>query len=93
LQSRKQLQLQWPEPGASFAKFLPLVNEIRHSYGDRNELRTQLFEPLTALALVYQLVNESEKTLEVCEEIFDSLGPLLIYNYVPVVFRRMIVVW
>jgi hypothetical protein len=49
-----------------------------------------MYEPLTALAYVTNMLNEPEKTLEACKEIFDSLGPLLIYNHVPAVFIRML---
>jgi hypothetical protein len=81
--------LRWSKPGAALGKLLPLVNGIRHTYRDRNELRTQLVEPLTTLVHVYNLLNEPEKALEACKEILDSLGPQLMYAFVPVAYARM----
>jgi hypothetical protein len=82
--------MQWSKPGAALAKLLPLVNGIRHTYRDRNELRTLLVDPLTILAYIYNvLLNEPKKALEAIKEILDSLEPELIYSYVPVLHARM----
>jgi phosphohistidine phosphatase SixA len=75
--------------GAALAKLLPLVNGIRHTYRDRNELRTQMFEPLWTLSDVYNQLNQPEKALEAIKEIFDSLEPQLIYSHVPMLHARM----
>jgi hypothetical protein len=65
------------------------VNGIRHTYRDRNELRTQMVEPLRTLSNIYNQLNEPEKALEAIKEILDSLEPELIYSYVPELHARM----
>jgi hypothetical protein len=65
------------------------VNGIRHTYRDRNELRTQMDEPLTTLAYVHLLSKEPEKALEASKEILDSLGPQLAHYKFPVLYTRM----
>jgi hypothetical protein len=81
--------LQLSKPAEALAKLLPLVNGIRHTYRNRNELQTEMIEPLMSLAYLYNRLKEPEKALEAIKEISDSFGPQLMYMYIPALHALM----
>jgi hypothetical protein len=82
-------QMQWSNPIAALSELAALVYKIRQTYSERSELRTELVYPLITLAHIHHMMRLPPMALENYKEMFDALGPLLVYTTVPTMYIKM----
>uniref|UniRef100_A0A915CL16 SET domain-containing protein n=1 Tax=Ditylenchus dipsaci TaxID=166011 RepID=A0A915CL16_9BILA len=70
-------QLSFADPYQYLHQLEPLVKEMRRSYGNSSELKTQLVCPLLQLSMVYRETQQVRKALEALREAREAMGQIL----------------